>query len=78
MRIVDNSTIQYIINITNANANGPTSGSGAIAWTEAGLFSSEGVNDTNGTNGKIFAMRTFPAKIKENTTNFKITWKVVF
>lgn len=74
--IEDDSTIVYVINISNANANG--SGEGAIAWTEAGLFTAEGTNDTSGIGGKIFAMRTFPAKIKENTTNFRITWKIVF
>lgn len=72
MNIEDESTIVYVIDISNANANGTNDG--AIAWTEAGLYSAEAF----GNYGKLFAMRTFPAKIKENTTNFRITWKIVF
>jgi len=76
VKIEDDSTIVYEINISSANANG--AGDGAIAWTEAGLFTAEGLNNSGGISGKIFAMRTFPAKIKENTTNFRVTWKIVF
>jgi len=72
INIENDSTIVYVINISNANANG--AGDGAIAWTEASLYNAEAY----GNYGRNFAMRTFSAKIKENTTNFRITWKIVF
>lgn len=72
INIENDSTIVYVINISNANANGV--GDGAIAWTEASLYNAE----EYGNYGRNFAMRTFSAKIKENTTNFRITWKIVF
>jgi len=83
-KIINLSTIEYQIEIDPSNANGP---SGVQAWTEAALFtkrteSPEYENSTPpvGTpkNGKIFSMRTFPAKIKEPTTTFRITWRIIF
>lgn len=75
----DASTIKYIIDIPADNANGP--GQAPIAWSEVALYTQEGQDLSDVNNkvlGKIFAMRTFPAKIKDTSTSFKITWKIVF
>lgn len=78
-------TITYEIEVNEDTANG--SGGAAIAYTEAALYSNmgrlqgtSGVGDQNDPDnmGEIFAMRTFPAKIKDDTTAFKITWKIIF
>lgn len=83
-KIINTSTIEYQIEIDASNANGPN---GVQPWTEAALYtkreeSSEYENGQSpagkAKNGKIFAMRTFPAKIKEPTTTFKITWRIIF
>lgn len=83
-KIINVSTIEYTIEIDASNGNGPN---GIQPWTEAALYTKreESVEYDNsqspiGTpkNGKIFAMRTFPAKIKEPTTTLKITWRVIF
>lgn len=76
VKIISNSTIEYTFEIPDANANG----TGVEAWTEAALHTKTGevINTNPITSGNIFAMRTFPAKIKENTSLFRITWKIVF
>lgn len=76
VRIINNSTIQYIISIPEDNANGDS----AVAWTEAAFYTKTGevLNTLPISSGNIFAMRTFPAKIKENTSTFRITWRIVF
>ena len=78
-------TLTYEIELKEDSANGAAGA--AIAYTEAALYSNMGrlqgttgagtQNDPNNM-GEIFAMRTFPAKIKDDTTAFKITWKIVF
>lgn len=75
-KIVDNSTIEYVFSIPEANANG----TGVAAWTEAALYTKRGeiLNTNPIVSGNIFAMRTFPAKVKENTSVFRITWRIVF
>lgn len=42
--------------------------SGVIAYTEAALYAG----------GELFAMKTFPARVKEDTVKLVITWSVVF
>ncbi len=37
----------------------------------------DGINDSTNL-GTLFAMRTFPAKVKDAYTKFEITWKIVF
>ena len=82
----ENKIIEYIFNIPESVGN--DSGN-AIAYTEAALYSNLGqiidgtaVGDPNNavvTNyGSIFAMRTFPAKIKDAATSFKITWRIIY
>jgi hypothetical protein len=81
-----NEIIEYIFEIPSANAN--DSGN-PIAYTEAALYTNlNQVIPNIGSNpgdplviqdyGDIFAMRTFPAKIKDSTTSFKISWRIIF
>ena len=42
--------------------------SGALAFTEAALYSGN----------NLFAMKTFPARVKENSVKFVITWSIIF
>jgi len=86
VNIINVSTIEYVITIDAHSANGGPNG--VKAWTEAALYTKKDedpgysvppILDISGPkNGKIFAMRTFPAKVKENTTTFRITWQIVF
>jgi hypothetical protein len=73
----DQSTLEYFIYIPLDNANGSN---GITAYTEAALFTIEEEDLTANPKklGRIFAMRTFPAKIKENAVTFRITWKIIF
>jgi hypothetical protein len=73
----DESTLEYTIEIPLANANGS---SGITAYTEAALFTIEDEDLTTSPKklGRIFAMRTFPAKIKEDEVKFRIIWKIIF
>ena len=81
-----NEIIEYVFEIPSGNAN--DSGN-PIAYTEAALYTNlNQVIPNLGTNpgdslevhdyGDIFAMRTFPAKIKDASTSFKITWQIIF
>ena len=82
----DNRYIEYtfIIPIDNANDGG-----GAIAYTEAALYANlnqniPGLSNNPGDSlvinnqGTIFAMRTFPAKIKDTETSLRIIWRIIF
>jgi len=88
VNIINNSTIRYIFDISPGSGNA-ISDTGVKPWTEAALYTRRddnvdyvsGSNATIGSppnNGNIFAMRTFPAKIKDATTTFRITWEIVF
>jgi hypothetical protein len=59
-----NSTITYFITIPIAAANG----TGTVAYTEAALYA--------GSN--IFSMKTFGAKVKDNSVQLRITWSISF
>jgi hypothetical protein len=73
----DNESIVYefIISEDSANNNG-----NPIAYTEAGLYTNvdQNIGITDPEYGRIFAMRTFPAKIKDASTQLKITWRIIF
>jgi len=86
VNIINASTIQYIFDLAPGSANGGGT-DGVKPWTEAALYvrRDDNVNyndntipDTAQEYGNIFAMRTFPAKIKDATTTFRITWEIVF
>ena len=74
---IDNETIVYELLIPKENAN---NAGGPIAYTEAALYTTfnQNLDPLNLHYGTIFAMRTFPAKIKDNTTELKITWRIIF
>lgn len=88
---VDAGTEEYTITYTFEVPEDTASGTAgiAIAYTEAALYSNMGrlqglggqgsnQQDDSDNMGTIFAMRTFPAKIKDDTTAFTITWRIIF
>ncbi len=58
------STVTYLIVIPTGAANGV----GTTAYTEAALYA-----DT-----RIFSMKTFGAKVKDDTVSLRITWSIQF
>ena len=66
-RVVSDRTVTYTITIPVANANSGNVDP-VVAYTEAGLYA--------GTD--LFSMKTFPARVKEDTTQFEITWSIIF
>lgn len=52
----------------NLDSGSGGGGSGVVAYTEAALYAG---ND-------IFSMKTFPARVKEETVKFVITWSIIF
>ena len=75
--------IEFIVDIPETTA---VPSGGVSVFTEAALHTNLGMNiiDIGGTNptinsfGTIFAMRTFPAKVKTPDTAFRIIWKIIF
>lgn len=67
-RQVVGSTVTYTVTIPATNANSKNPGSPVIAYTEAALYAG----------GEIFSMKTFPARVKEDTVKFEITWSIIF
>jgi hypothetical protein len=65
-RVVADRTVTYTITIPAACAN--NGGLDPIAYTEAALYAG----------GEIFSMKTFPARVKEDTVKFEITWSIIF
>jgi hypothetical protein len=59
-----NNIIQYDIELSSLAANNTTS----VNYTEAGFYAGD----------VLFAMRTFPVKVKNSSTKLKITWQFVF
>lgn len=59
--------VTFTITIGESSSNIST-GSGVIPFTEAALYSG----------GNLFAMKTFPARVKENSVKFVITWSIIF
>jgi hypothetical protein len=60
-------TIKYTFTIPEIAANGDD-GQSVVAFTEAALMSGD----------DIFSMKTFPARVKENTVKFEIVWSIIF
>lgn len=57
--------VKYTITIETPNANVPGQ---ATPYTEAALYAGD----------NLFAMKTFPARVKESTVKFVITWSIIF
>ena len=66
-RVVADRTCTYTITIPDFAGNQVGEGS-VVAYTEAALYA--GVD--------IFSMKTFPARVKEDTVKFEITWAIIF
>ena len=67
-RTVSAQTCTYVITIPDACANNSSGDTSVIAYTEAALYAGD----------DIFSMKTFPARVKEDTVKFEITWSIVF
>ena len=66
-RVVADRTCTYTITIPDFAGN--QAGEGAVvAYTEAALYAGQ----------DIFSMKTFPARVKEDTVKFVITWSIIF
>lgn len=65
IRTVTNNTVTY--NVTVPVECGNATGS-LIAYTEAALYAGS----------RMFSMKTFPARVKEDTVRFEITWSIIF
>lgn len=61
-------TVTYEITIPAENGNSGDPANPVVAYTEAALYAG---ND-------IFSMKTFPARVKENTVELKIVWSIIF
>lgn len=66
-RVVADRTCTYTITIPDFAGNKVGEGE-VVAYTEASLYA--GVD--------IFSMKTFPARVKEDTVKFEITWAIIF
>jgi len=67
-RVVSNRTVTYTITIPAQNANSGDTVDPVVAYTEAALYAGS----------EIFSMKTFPARVKEDTVKFEITWSIIF
>ena len=61
------TSVKFTIPVEKAEANG--GGGGSVAYTEAGLFS---------TNGNLFARETFPAIVKNANRKVTFEWTLLF
>jgi len=67
-RTVSERTCTYVITVPDASGNNSDSATSVIAYTEAALYAGP----------DIFSMKTFPARVKEDTVKFEITWSIIF
>lgn len=61
-------TVTYEITIPAENANSGNPENPVVAYTEAALYAGD----------DIFSMKTFPARVKENTVELKVVWSIIF
>lgn len=72
--ILNQTICQFVFTIpknqanSQHNANDVGFNSEISIFTEAGLY----------VNGRLFSMKTFPAKVKDDTTELKVTWRIIF
>ena len=66
-RSVVDRTCTYVITIPDIAGNKVGEGE-VVAYTEAALYAGS----------DIFSMKTFPARVKEDTVKFEITWSIIF
>jgi len=88
MKLEEPATTRSVVYTFDIPKAGGLDGSGGpVAYTEAGFYTVLGQDISDNTvpgpatlpeYGHIFAMRTFPAKIKDDSTTFRITWRIIF
>ena len=64
----NDKTITYTFEIPTSEGNGQNTNQRQSFFNEAGLYINE----------RLFAMKCFPAKLKDESTSFKIIWKILF
>ena len=64
----NNKTITYTFEIPTSEGNNQDTSKRQSFFNEAGLY----------INNRLFAMKCFPAKLKDESTSFKIIWKILF
>lgn len=67
-RVVNDRTVTYTITIPVTNANSGVISDPIVPYTEAALYAGD----------EIFSMKTFPARVKEDTVKFEISWSIIF
>jgi hypothetical protein len=66
-RTITDNVCSYKITIPDYAGNKPGDGA-VVAYTEAALYAGD----------RIFSMKTFSARVKEDTVKIEITWNIVF
>jgi len=64
--IAENNKVTYKVTIPQTQGN--DEGGGVVAYTEAALYCDD----------QIFSMKTFPARTKDNSLEYVITWVITF
>lgn len=72
--ILNQTICQFVFTIPKNQANKQHSASEVGFNSEISLFTEAGLY----VNGRLFSMKTFPAKVKDDTTELKVTWKIIF
>ena len=67
-RTITDRVVTYVFTIPDTAANQDSGIGFAVAYTEAALYAGN----------KIFSLKTFPARVKEDTVRFEITWSIIF
>lgn len=67
-RVVNDRTVTYTITVPATNANSGDIANPVVAYTEAALYAGS----------EMFSMKTFPARVKEDTVKFEINWSIIF
>lgn len=72
--ILNQTICQFVFTIPKNQANNQHNVNDAGFNSEISLFTEAGLY----VNGRLFSMKTFPAKVKDDTTELKVTWKIIF
>lgn len=67
-RVVSDRTVTYTVTIPATNGNSGDPSNTVVAYTEAALYAGS----------EMFSMKTFPARVKEDTVKFEINWSIIF
>ena len=65
---LENTTVTYVYEIGMTQGNEQNPERGTSSFTEAGMY----------INNRLFCMKCFPIKMKDNSTKLRITWKIIF